>query len=85
MTEEQEEKSLFNTAVEQRTELGLKGTLDSFMAGARWQAKRSYSEEEVMILLNRLTTDIDNLNREAGHTVWVLPKPIYWFEKFKKK
>ena len=52
-TDEQEEKFLFDTAIEQRTELGLKGTLDSFMAGAQWQARRSYSEEEVKALIIR--------------------------------
>ena len=44
-----------------------------FIAGAKWQQERSYSEEEVLQLLLRLqqTESYDNL--------------YDWFEQFKKK
>ena len=44
-----------------------------FIAGAKWQAERMYSETEVLQLLLRLkqTESYDNLYE--------------WFEKFKKK
>lgn len=46
---------------------------DGFITGAKWQAKRMYSETEVLQLLLRLqqTESYDNL--------------YDWFEQFKKK
>jgi len=44
--------------------------------GAKWQAERMYSEEEVQLILSKLLTDIKNGN--AGNSV-------EWFEQFKKK
>jgi hypothetical protein len=49
--------------------------LESFISGAKWQAERSYSEEEVQLILSKLLTDIKNGN--AGNSV-------EWFEQFKK-
>jgi hypothetical protein len=46
-----------------------------FIEGAKWQAERMYSEEEVQLILSKLLTDIKNGN--AGNSV-------EWFEQFKK-
>ena len=47
-----------------------------FIAGAKWQQERSYSEEEVHIILNSFKSLIS-----SGYN-----KPyIEWFEQFKKK
>ena len=48
----------------------------SFIEGAKWQAERMYSEEEVQLIASKLLTDIKNGN--AGNSV-------EWFEQFKKK
>jgi hypothetical protein len=47
-----------------------------FQYGANWQAERSYSEEEVQLILSKLLTNIKNGN--AGNSV-------EWFEQFKKQ
>ena len=58
------------------------GDYESFIAGAKWQQERMYSEEEVYELMDK---------REA---FWVRYKNTYaqnyislreWFEQFKKK
>ena len=49
---------------------------ESFIDGAKWQAERMYSEEEVQLIASKLLTDIKNGN--AGNSV-------EWFEQFKKK
>jgi hypothetical protein len=49
---------------------------DAFIEGAKWQAERMYSEEEVQLILSKLLTDIKNGN--AGNSV-------EWFEQFKNK
>jgi hypothetical protein len=46
-----------------------------FIEGAKWQADRMYSEEEVQLILSKLLIDIKNGN--AGNSV-------EWFEQFKK-
>jgi hypothetical protein len=54
--------------------------------GAKWQAERMYSEEEVLKLLEKYAKDISELNMKTP--IWnrpVFEKAIYWFEKFKKK
>jgi hypothetical protein len=48
---------------------------NNFIAGAKWQADRMYSEEEVQLIASKLLTDIKNGN--AGNSV-------EWFEQFKK-
>ena len=47
-----------------------------FELGAKWQAERMYSEEEVQLILSKLLIDIKNGN--AGNSV-------EWFKQFKKK
>ena len=49
---------------------------DSFIAGAEWQAKRMYSEEEVLRLITcckEYLSFLDEFNEKE------------WFEQFKKK
>jgi hypothetical protein len=49
---------------------------EGFIEGAKWQAERMYSEEEVQLIASKLLTDLKNGN--AGNSV-------EWFEQFKKK
>lgn len=41
-------------AIQKRTELGLRGTIDGFIAGAKWQQEQMYSEEEVIELIHNI-------------------------------
>jgi hypothetical protein len=50
---------------------------ESFIAGAEWQAKRMYSEGEVLKLFNKFS------NRDGNHEDEQRTKN--WFEQFKKK
>jgi hypothetical protein len=52
----------------------------SFKKGAKWQAERGYSEEEVLDLLYK--RDLYLLNRDEEVE---LELPDEWFEQFKKK
>ena len=45
------QETLEEVAIQKRNELGLKGTIDGFIAGAKWQAERIYNEEEVEDLI----------------------------------
>jgi hypothetical protein len=59
-----------------------------FIAGAKWQAERMYSEEEVIELLKKALTHKDD--GETGSLVTaqgeIRPANFYsWFEQFKKK
>jgi hypothetical protein len=54
------------------------GTRTTFIDGAKWQAERMYSEEEVLILLTDLSNDIDSLYHHNFNEK-------DWFEQFKKK
>jgi len=58
------------------TKLFDKGELNAFIAGAKWQAERSYSEEEVYHIL-------------VEHTAFLFARGkstlSEWFEQFKKK
>ena len=47
-----------------------------FIKGAKWQAERSYSEEEVQLILSKLLFDIKHKKAENS---------VKWFEQFKKK
>lgn len=49
----------------------------SFLSGAKWQAERMYSEEEVLKLLNKFSHR-DGITEEENRT-------LKWFEQFKKK
>jgi hypothetical protein len=53
---------------------------DNWIAGAKWQAERGYSEEEVLDLLYK--RDLYLLNRDEEVE---LELPDEWFEQFKKK
>jgi hypothetical protein len=53
---------------------------DAFKDGAKWQAERMYSEEEVLDLLYK--RDLYLLNRDEEVE---LESPDEWFEQFKKK
>ena len=48
--------------------------MNHFIAGAKWQAERSYSEEEVLKLLRELNNEICEVESIKD-----------WFEQFKKK
>jgi len=47
-----------------------------FIAGAKWQQERSYSEEEVIKILYQFHYDLVNSNFDSKKE---------WFEQFKKK
>jgi len=49
----------------------------SFISGAKWQAERSYSEEEVLDMLNNLR--LDSYNHGMGRI-----ELLEWFKQFKK-
>ena len=53
-----------------------KGELNAFIAGAKWQAERMYSEEEVLGILNKL--------HKSPHALMDVGLKE-WFEQFKKK
>jgi hypothetical protein len=48
-----------------------------FIEGAKWQAERMYSEEEVLIILDKFLTSMIK-----GEKTGLLEE---WFEQFKKK
>ena len=50
---------------------------DTFESGAKWKQERSYSEEEVLVILTKLS---DYIYGEKEKTTL-----IKWFEQFKKK
>ena len=53
-----------------------------FIDGAKWQQERSYSEEEVLVLLHK--RDAYNFKTNAQSLLdWETPKE--WFETVKKK
>jgi len=52
-------------------------SIDSFMKGAKWQAERMYSEEEVLEILCK--------SHNAEDTSTVSNRLKKWFEQFKKK
>ena len=49
-----------------------------YIEGAKWQAKRTYSEEEVINLLNEFSRHLI-FNKSSDLTI------NHWFEQFKKK
>ena len=52
-----------------------------FIEGAKWMEERSYSEEEVLVLLHK--RDKHNLDNPNTFNGWKTPKE--WFENNKKK
>jgi hypothetical protein len=66
---------------------GYVGPANDFINGAKWQMERSYSEEEVIKLLQKALTHQDD--GETGSLVTaqgeIRPPNFYsWFEQFKK-
>jgi hypothetical protein len=57
--------------------------VNGFIAGAKWQAERMYSEEEVLEHLNHLimmkSSELDKFTDDQEMVT------MKWFEKFKKK
>jgi hypothetical protein len=53
---------------------------ESFVEGAKWQQERSYSEEEVIELLNKRE---DYINQTSSIFDYISAKE--WFNKFKNK
>ena len=69
-------------AAEHHTKITIPSDYHSFIKGANWQAKRMYSEEEVLKLL------ISCKERFGGSDLYDYvadSKVIGWFEQFKKK
>jgi hypothetical protein len=52
-----------------------------WIEGAKWQAERMYSEEEILVLLHK--RDKHNMDNPNTFNGWLTPKE--WFEKHKKK
>lgn len=52
------------------------------LIGKEWQMERSYSEEEVMDILNKRGDDLDLWYNGKSISY---PKEKKWFEQFKKK
>jgi len=58
------------------------GEYDAFIQGAKWQQERMYSEEEVIIILNKFGSNVyGNYTRNEMMCDFV----ERWFEQFKKK
>lgn len=55
------------------------GKLNGFIQGAYWKQERMYSEEEVIILLQKYRFDLS-----SGITPNIGDTTVYWFENFKK-
>ena len=52
---------------------------DNWIEGAKWQAERMYSEEDMISYSNYVL-------KQVNSTAWELPlSPKEWFTKFKKK
>ena len=54
---------------------------ESFIEGVRFQQERSYSEEEVLIILQQRDSHMNNYHKLHGG----FQTPKEWFEQFKKK
>ena len=57
---------------------------NGFIEGAKWQAERMYSEEEVYKLLLKHQSDYRSSVRNSYPLTWSFDIKE-WFEKFKKK
>jgi hypothetical protein len=57
---------------------------DNWIAGAKWQSERMYSEEEVYSLLEQSMKDCYSWELE-GHYSGDYKNLKKWFEQFKKK
>ena len=74
--EEPKQETLEEAANKQWGNVHRTGVL-GFIEGAKWQQERSYSEEEVLVILDKFLTAMIK-----GEKTGLLQK---WFEQFKKK
>ena len=60
---------------------------DGFIAGVKWQQERSYSEEDLKLLLKKFKKDIINSTEldDDFETLVCDIETNKWFEQFKKK
>jgi hypothetical protein len=65
------------------TKLFDKGELNAFIAGAKWQSERMYSEEEVIELLTQRSKHFGTNVKPFQELL--LKQDLEWFEQFKKK
>jgi hypothetical protein len=66
--------------------IGLIKRRSVFLLGAKWQAERMYSEEEVEIIIQKLMNDVHCGDLCYGDNVIDFKlSPRQWFEQFKKK
>jgi hypothetical protein len=56
-----------------------------YIEGAKWQAERMYSEEEVRDLFIKYQYDLAQWVLRMEDDINGRPIPIEWFEQFKKK
>jgi len=70
------EKETLEEAAERAVKSGLFKDKTLFIAGAKWQAERMYSEEEVKLAYNEGQVSIISANYIRTEK---------WFEQFKKK
>jgi hypothetical protein len=79
--EEPKQETLEEAAERNYNEAGANAYFNNgFIRGAKWQQKRSYSEEEVLDLLRSFYSSFDPI-KNPPHTRTI---PL-WFEQFKKK
>ena len=69
-------KETLEEAAERAIKSGLFKDKTLFIAGAKWQAERMYSEEEVKQIIDKTLIEYSD---------FVLADILYWFEQFKKK
>jgi hypothetical protein len=73
-----EKETLEEAAEEYKDDLTIDNLKLAFINGAKWQAERMYSEEEVINLLNEFSRHLI-FNKSSDLTI------NHWFEQFKKK
>ena len=59
------------------------GDYESFIAGAKWQQERSYSEIE--LLIDKVKDKIDSFEYSVNQKSYISEYLDKWFEQFKKK
>jgi hypothetical protein len=59
-------------------------SIDSFMKGAEWQAKRKYSEEEIARAFNEGMA-YETMGKYIKGEDWVKTHKKEWFQQVKKK
>jgi hypothetical protein len=74
-----ENKETLEEAAKRAVKSGLFKDETLFIAGAKWEAKRMYSEEEVISLLRKYRFDLT-----SQKTAIIGDTAPLWFEQFKK-